>query len=219
MQHKWTYLRKILRLQIFLFILVVSSSCGVGPPIAYESELIRDPELCASGEPATLTKVIDGDTIDVEMADGTEERVRYIGIDTAERGETCYEEASDRNAQLTAGGSLRLIRDTNDRDFYGRLVRYICNEDDVFLDAQLIVEGYAKAYRFKPDVRFADYFDELEQEAALASRGCLFSNANTDSSAEETSCCKVCRNGTACGDSCIPANQVCRLPPGCACQG
>jgi hypothetical protein len=32
-------------------------------------------------------------------------------------------------------------------------------------------------------------------------------------------CCKVCRKGIACGDSCIPAGAECHQPPGCACQG
>lgn len=32
-------------------------------------------------------------------------------------------------------------------------------------------------------------------------------------------CCKVCRKGKACGDSCIARDKVCRQPPGCACDG
>lgn len=32
-------------------------------------------------------------------------------------------------------------------------------------------------------------------------------------------CCKVCRKGKACGDTCIARNKVCHLPPGCACDG
>lgn len=32
-------------------------------------------------------------------------------------------------------------------------------------------------------------------------------------------CCKVCRKGKACGDTCISRDKVCRTPPGCACDG
>lgn len=32
-------------------------------------------------------------------------------------------------------------------------------------------------------------------------------------------CCKVCRKGKACGDSCIARDKECRQPPGCACDG
>ena len=33
------------------------------------------------------------------------------------------------------------------------------------------------------------------------------------------SCCKVCRTGKACGDSCISRDKTCNSPPGCACNG
>ncbi|WIX34704.1 hypothetical protein QO259_08705 [Salinicola sp. JS01] len=32
-------------------------------------------------------------------------------------------------------------------------------------------------------------------------------------------CCKVCRKGKACGNSCISRNYTCHRPPGCACDG
>lgn len=32
-------------------------------------------------------------------------------------------------------------------------------------------------------------------------------------------CCRVCRTGKACGDSCIPVENTCNTPPGCACNG
>lgn len=32
-------------------------------------------------------------------------------------------------------------------------------------------------------------------------------------------CCKVCKAGKACGDSCIARDKVCNKGPGCACDG
>ncbi len=32
-------------------------------------------------------------------------------------------------------------------------------------------------------------------------------------------CCKVCRTGKACGDTCIARNKACHVGPGCACNG
>ena len=32
-------------------------------------------------------------------------------------------------------------------------------------------------------------------------------------------CCKICRKGKACGDSCIKRSYTCNKPPGCACDG
>ncbi len=31
-------------------------------------------------------------------------------------------------------------------------------------------------------------------------------------------CCKTCRKGKACGNSCISRAKTCRKPPGCACD-
>ncbi|MBK1634395.1 hypothetical protein [Rhodovulum adriaticum] len=35
----------------------------------------------------------------------------------------------------------------------------------------------------------------------------------------KAACCKVCRKGKACGDTCISRSYTCRKPPGCACDG
>ncbi len=32
-------------------------------------------------------------------------------------------------------------------------------------------------------------------------------------------CCKICRKGKACGNSCIKRSYTCTKPPGCACDG
>lgn len=34
-----------------------------------------------------------------------------------------------------------------------------------------------------------------------------------------SSCCKVCKKGKACGDSCIAADKTCNKGKGCACNG
>ena len=39
------------------------------------------------------------------------------------------------------------------------------------------------------------------------------------SNADPLECCKVCRKGKACGDSCIARKKTCTKPPGCACDG
>lgn len=35
----------------------------------------------------------------------------------------------------------------------------------------------------------------------------------------ERTCCRICRTGVACGNSCIARGRTCRQPPGCACNG
>jgi|GEM_PF-6180732 len=198
---------------------VYGSDENTPKPTTEAAPLNLNPQLCASGSNAKVLRIIDGDTINVRLRTGVEERVRYIGIDTPERGEDCYQEASERNAMLVEGDTIKLVKDTSERDRYGRLVRYICNSEGVFVNAQLISDGVAHAYRYYPDTRFAKQFKSLEKEAIKTGRGCLHPNPEANSDAADTACCKICRNGKACGDSCIPWNQTCRHKPGCACQG
>lgn len=49
--------------------------------------------------------------------------------------------------------------------------------------------------------------------SAVVERGARMSDIDTAGL-----CCKTCRKGKACGDSCIARNETCRKPPGCACN-
>jgi micrococcal nuclease len=113
---------------------------------------------------------VDGDTIDV-LIDGTQYRVRYIGIDTPERGDSFFTEATNANAALVAGAAVILVKDVSDTDRYGRLLRYIYLPDGTFVNAELVRQGYATAATFPPDVRHSATFVALAQEAREAERG------------------------------------------------
>jgi micrococcal nuclease len=127
------------------------------------------------GETARVIRVVDGDTILVDLG-GRQERVRYIGIDTPEtvapdRPVECFgQEASDANKRLVAGKRVRLERDVSDRDQYGRLLRYVY-VDEQFINADLVRDGYATAVTFPPDVRENARLRDLEREARAAGRG------------------------------------------------
>lgn len=123
-----------------------------------------------SGEVARVTRVIDGDTIEVTL-NGQTERVRYIGINTPERDEPCYQAATDANRALVAGQTVRFERDATNRDRFGRLLRYVY-AGDTFVNLQLITEGYAEATLYEPDDAYYDQFLELERQATRAGRGC-----------------------------------------------
>jgi hypothetical protein len=48
-----------------------------------------------------------------------------------------------------------------------------------------------------------------------------FTHATTACGSESATgvCCKVCKDGKACGDTCIARTDVCHVGAGCACQG
>jgi len=117
-------------------------------------------------EQALVTSVIDGDT--VELADGR--HVRYLGIDTPESGEYYAEEATAKNKDLVEGRTVELQRGKRDQDEYGRLLRYVY-VDGIFVNAELVAQGYATAYIFDPDDRYSQILVQLEQYAKTRERG------------------------------------------------
>jgi micrococcal nuclease len=120
---------------------------------------------------AVVDSVLDGDT--VRMSDG--QRVRYIGMDTPESESNppeCYAlEASEKNRRLVEGKRVALRKDKGDLDRYGRLLRYVYLEDGRFVNQILVVEGYATAAAFKPNLLFQTEFTQWEAEARGAKRG------------------------------------------------
>lgn len=124
----------------------------------------------AGGEEAIVTRVIDGDTIDVRIH-GEIKRVRYVGVNTPERDEACYAEARDANANWVEGQTVYLVKDISDTDQYDRLLRYIY-VGDLFVNERLIQQGYGEVVSYPPDTAFFDHFRDLEQAAANAGLGC-----------------------------------------------
>lgn len=124
----------------------------------------------SGGETARVTDVIDGDTIEVRIGD-IGYRVRYIGVNTPERDEVCYQAAVDANRALVAGQTVTLTRDQSNTDRYGRLLRFVY-VGDLFVNATLVNQGYAEAVVYNPDTTLASYFQNLERGAAAANRGC-----------------------------------------------
>ncbi len=120
-----------------------------------------------------VTRVIDGDTIELESG----EKVRYIGIDTPElharngSGAECYAgEAAERNVQLVFQKYVRLEKDTTNTDKYGRQLRYVY-VDDTFINKQLVLEGFARAKKYPPDTRESQLLEQAMQSANENSLG------------------------------------------------
>lgn len=124
-----------------------------------------------AGEGAVV-RVIDGDTIDVDL-DGGRERVRLIGVDTPEsvapqRPVQCYgAEASDHTKELLPAGTIvRLERDEVGRDQYDRLLAYVYRaDDDLLVNLDLIEGGFADAVTYGDNEALYDTFVAAESVA------------------------------------------------------
>jgi micrococcal nuclease len=126
---------------------------------------------------AGVKRAIDGDSI--ELVDG--QRVRYIGIDTPEMRrrngrqwvkdpEPYAVEATAANRLLVEGKTIRLEYDVQTHDKYGRLLAYVYVEDRMINDV-LLESGYATPMTVPPNVKYADRFRELSQQARQEQRG------------------------------------------------
>jgi micrococcal nuclease len=119
-----------------------------------------------------VTRVIDGDTIEIEGG----KRVRYSGIDTPETVDPrkpvqCFGiEASNENKKLVLGKRVKLEKDISETDKYGRLLRYVY-VDDIFVNDYLVRNGYAYVVTFPPDVKYQQQFLEAQKEARENKRG------------------------------------------------
>jgi micrococcal nuclease len=113
-----------------------------------------------------VTRVIDGDTIEIEGG----ERVRYLGIDAPEPNKCYGPEATAKNRELVERKKVTLEKDVSERDAFGRLLRYVYS-NGLFINAELVQLGYASVYYRAPDLKYRELLPQLEQEARRAERG------------------------------------------------
>jgi micrococcal nuclease len=115
-----------------------------------------------------VTRIIDGDTIELENG----EKVRYIGIDTPEKTTNdCFNtQATAKNSELVMGKKVSLVKDVSERDRYGRLLRYVY-VGDLFVNLELVQQGFAHASTYPPDVKFQAIFQDAQNQAQLHNFG------------------------------------------------
>ena len=73
-------------------------------------------------------------------------------MNTPERDEPCYQEATQANVELVQGKVVRLVKDVSETDGYDRLLRYVY-VGDVFVNEELVRLGYAEAVLYRPELR------------------------------------------------------------------
>lgn len=120
----------------------------------------------------TVTKVVDGDTIDVRIGRQIR-RVRLIGIDTPETKDPrkpvqCFgKEASARTAALLPPGTeVQLERDIEETDIYDRTLAYVYRASDgLFVNLSLVAEGLADTLRIAPNTAHAATFAQAAAQA------------------------------------------------------
>lgn len=126
-----------------------------------------DEKVSRQRESTVVKKVFDGDTFEADV-NGKTEKIRMLGIDTPEKSEsdkldrevertqsdkktiqTLGELAYKYTLNLIGGKKITLTSEPggDDRDRYGRLLRYVWLEDGTFVNKKIVEDGYANAYR------------------------------------------------------------------------
>ena len=172
-------------LATFCFLLVGCAPHGVDLSVQAPATRATEPP---GYERAVVTRVIDGDTIEVRVTGRVEGPgageaelgrvvdVRLIGIDTPESVKPntpvqCFaKEATAATAALLDDRSVTLVKDVEEADQYDRLLRYVYLGEEM-VGARLVANGYAFAYTYPPNVRHSALHIALQRDARRHDRG------------------------------------------------
>lgn len=148
----------------------------VAAPVPTPELTPRPPEFT----PAKVVRIVDGDTARM-IVNGTEERVRFIGIDTPERGKPYFDEATRYASAAMNDAEVWLETDIDTRDRFGRLLAYVWLSQPEssstvevrakMFNAKALLDGFALLATFPPNVRYVDMFTGFQQEAREQQRG------------------------------------------------
>jgi len=162
---------------------------AVGSAEGSDGEDAQDGSRPADAVPATVKRVVDGDTLVVDLG-GVEERVRLIGIDTPEsvhpdasRNVPYGEVASAYTKSRLDGQSVALEFDVEERDQYGRLLAYIWIGDELFNET-LVLEGHAQVSTYPPNVRYVELFTSAQNAARETEKGVWGIEADTGAASD-----------------------------------
>lgn len=175
------------------FIIAGFSNYGVSSvsekvPVTSNSPTEKNPNLLpktsfVQGEPAFVSKVIDGDTI----VTSNNQKIRYIGVNAPEKGQPMSNDSTSLNQKLVLGKNIRLEFDVVKNDKYGRMLAYVFVQND-FINLDIVKNGLAVSETVQPNIMYQDKFLQAQKEA----RGnCLGIWAGLCSKNTQESCVRI----------------------------
>lgn len=145
-------------------------------------------------EAVTVYHVIDGDTLYVHRKDGSNAKVRLVGMncpesvaeDASRNTEEGVQASAYTKSLIAEEQTVWLSRDTSETDQYGRLLRYVwlkqpsanptdAEIEEAMLNAILVENGYAQAKRYEPDTAYYPLFKKLGEAAIDQGKGVAYS--------------------------------------------
>lgn len=174
-----------------LAVLLAATGCVNVDVTVGEPAVTPDAGGAGEGANATVLRVVDGDTVRVEFANGTRDTVRLLGVDTpeptnrndptefpgvpdTEAGRACLldwgTQASAYADRHLAGEEVRVAFDalSERRGYFGRLLAYVHVDGDSF-NRMLLADGYARVYESRFELR--EEYRRVADEARRNDRG------------------------------------------------
>ena len=178
----WWNAGRWLALTALVGVLSTAASARAAAPCAM-------PRKPAGLHPVSVVRVVDGDTIVVHAADGRNQRVRLIGIDSPEvhasdklrrdaqrsgRDAAAIQalgaKASEFTKKYLAGRQVELERDVTPADRYGRTLAYVWVGEELY-NLVIVRDGYAGLLTLPPNVRYAGVLAACHRTARESRRG------------------------------------------------
>ena len=179
---------KKLKLNIILAIVIFVLGLLVGRRILVPKSMTTNKDI---NNKYVVISVIDGDTFRIN----NKQRVRLLGIDTPEKGECYYKEASKALTNLIEGQIVILEKDISDKDKYGRWLRYAILQketgDNILVNAYMVANGYALTTAIPPDKHYRELLRAKQEKAKRNKLGlwgaCNYKEKNDTSLREQDS--------------------------------
>ena len=148
---------------LFIGLTLILQACSDPEPTPAPTIAPDGAVIAFTDRTVTVTRVIDGDTVDVCCP---EARVRLLGIDSPESDEPLFNEATALAERLAEGQEARLEKCLEEADQYGRLLRHIF-VGDTHVNRQMVTAGLATAYEFSLNLNPC-YETELRSDQSTA---------------------------------------------------
>lgn len=154
-------------------------------------------DIPAGAQKALVARNVDGDTIWVEVVEpggplppAAVHKIRILEIDAPEstRQQDCYGERASEFAkrELPVGSTVYLLADKQDKDRFGRYLRYVWNENGEFYNEKVIKAGLARAVLYPPNDLYMDRLRAAEAGARRSAVGLWQACASEKSGQQET---------------------------------
>ncbi len=214
-------MNKLIAVLLGMTVLMLFTACSSEPALTEQSNFVvkiyeQYPDLKRQAmTKTTVSRVVDGDTFETIAGD----KVRLIGVNTPETVkpnspvEAYGKEASAFTKQALTGKTVYMFQDIENKDKYGRLLRYVfIDGDQQMFNERLVRQGYAETMTIPPNVMYQKLFLQANREARENNRGLWATGSSSKSSANVPSA--TCQDPKIKGNINNKGDKIYHLPGG-----